>query len=252
MPELPSSLDILGIPLTAFDDVQHAVECIGQRVERNEKSFVIAINPEKVLLGNENQDLRQCMDRANLFICDGIGAAVAAKLLHGRRVSRVTGVSLFFQLLEQADKQQWEVFLLGAKEETNRVACEQLTAKHPGLKIVGRQSGYFDSDEEVIESINQSQAKLLFVAMGSPRQEIWVHKHFEQLNPSLLMGVGGSFDVASGHVKRAPMLAQKTGTEFLYRLIAQPSRWRRQVFRLPRFAYLVFKTRLGFGTSCDE
>ena len=248
MLELPHNHDIVGIPVTGFADVNHAVDCISNRIDRTEKSFVIAINPEKVLLGNENTELRQSMDRANVFICDGVGAAAALKILHGKSVKRVTGVSLFFELLAQAEQKKWGVFLLGAKEETNKAACEQLLLKYPNLVIAGRQNGYFDNDEDLIQQINKSQARLLFVAMGSPRQEIWIHRHIDQLSPSLLMGVGGSFDVASGQVKRAPMIAQKTGTEFLYRLIAQPSRWRRQVFRLPRFAFQVLKMRLSRRT----
>jgi hypothetical protein len=114
---------------------------------------------------------------------------------------------------------------------------------HPGLDIAGRQDGYFDNDDDVIRHINDSGADMLFVAMGSPRQEKWINKHRDRIYAPYCMGVGGTLDVVNGNVKWAPKFFRKTGTEFLYRLISQPKRIKRQKV-LPKFMFLVFKAML--------
>ena len=160
-------------------------------------------------------------------------------------IARITGISLFFQLIQTAAVKGWKVFLLGASPDSNQGAFDTLSAQYPGLKIVGHIDGFFQDSQEVVRQVNASGADIVFVAMGSPKQEFWIAEHREAIDAPFCMGVGGTFDVVSGKAKWAPSFFRKTGTEWLYRLLSDPRRWRRQLV-LPRFAWLVLKAKL-FG-----
>jgi N-acetylglucosaminyldiphosphoundecaprenol N-acetyl-beta-D-mannosaminyltransferase len=238
-----NSLNVFGIPITQLHSYRHAEDVIVQRIRNKQKTFCVAINPEKIYRSQVDEELRKLINSADFHICDGIGAAVAARILHRKKIGRVTGVQLFLNLMARAEKEGLKVFLLGASPQSNDVAFTRLKEMHPGLDIVGRQDGYFDNDDDVIQHINDSEADMLFVAMGSPRQEKWVNEHRGRINAPYCMGVGGTLDVVSGNVKWAPKLFRKTGTEFLYRLISEPKRIKRQIV-LPKFMFLVFKGML--------
>ena len=129
------------------------------------------------------------------------------------------------------------LFLLGASAESNRQAAAALVERYPALQIVGREDGYFQDSEAIVRKINASDAELLFVAMGSPKQELWIAQHRDAIEAPFCMGVGGTFDVAAGTARRAPIIFQKTGTEFLFQLVTRPgwslaTRWRRIGARL--------------------
>jgi len=237
-------LDLFGVPLTNFKSYSHAVDNIFERIRQSRKTFCVAINPEKIYRSQTDSELMALINSGDFHICDGVGAAVASKILLGRKISRITGVMLFIHLIARAEKEGSKVFLLGASPESNEGACRKLKEMHPALKIVGRQDGYFDNDNKVIRQINNSIADMLFVAMGSPRQEKWIAQHRDMINAPYCMGVGGTFDIVSGRVKWAPAIFRKTGTEFLYRLIKDPKRWKRQLV-LPKFAFIVLKARIA-------
>ena len=236
-------LDVLGIRLTNLRSYAHAVDSIVGRIQRAQKTFCVAINPEKIYRAQSDPALRALMDSADVHICDGIGAKMAARVLHGTRVGRITGVQLFFRLMARAEQTGLGVFLLGASAESNKGACKKLCEIHPRLRIVGTQDGYFENDEEVVRRINTSGADMLFVAMGSPRQEEWIVQHRGTIKAPYCMGIGGTLDVVSGRVTWAPKIFRKTGTEWLYRLVTEPRRWKRQLV-LPRFALLILKARV--------
>ncbi len=225
----PKRIDILGIPLSVLASYEEAVGRIIDRIRRGQKTFCVALTPEKSYRAHKDDELKQIIQVADLHICDGIGMAIAASILHGRRVTRVTGVDLFERLVARAEMEGLSVFLLGARPESNAGAAEMLQARHPALRIVGRQHGYIEDDVQVVEKIRTSRPDMLFVAMGSPRQEVWVAQHYDRLDVPYCMGVGGSFDVVSGHARRAPRWAQKSGTEFLYRFALEPRRWKREL-----------------------
>ncbi len=240
----PAPLDILGVPVTPFDSYAEAIDCVNRLLAAKQKVFCVAINPEKIHRARHDARMMALLQQAQIRICDGVGAAIAARILHGRKVTRITGVRLFFELNAEAAKRQWKVFLLGASPQVNESAAARLTEKHPQLQIAGRRDGYFKDAEQVVAEINKSGADLLFVALGSPKQEEFIVQHREQLNPAFCMGIGGSLDVASGRVKWAPKFFRKTGTEWLYRLLCRPSRWRRQL-ALPLFLFDVLKAKLS-------
>ena len=236
-------LEILGIPVTAFDSYSLAADYVLGRLNGGRRTFCVAINPEKMHRALAEPRLSAILREADMGLCDGIGIVIAARLLHGQRIRRCTGVGLFFELLRKSAERAVPVFFLGATAESNRQACETLTRRYPGLRIVGSQDGYFEDSASVVREINESGAHCLFVALGSPRQEFWISKHLEELDVPFCMGIGGSLDVASGGVNRAPGVFRKTGTEFLYRLTKEPRRWRRQV-ALPLFLHAVLREKL--------
>ncbi len=229
MKSRPREIDILGMPLTVLaspdDAANHVVDC----VQRGQRTFCIAMNPEKSYRAQRSKSLKQIIKSAELHICDGIGMAIAARVLHRRKVVRVTGVDLFQKLIARAQKLGLKVFLFGATPESNAGACKSLRRMYPQLRIVGSQHGYHDNDADVVDAVNASGADMLFVAMGSPRQETWIAAHRDSLNVPYCMGVGGSFDVLSGCAKRAPKVFCATGTEFLYRFAKEPKRWKREL-----------------------
>jgi N-acetylglucosaminyldiphosphoundecaprenol N-acetyl-beta-D-mannosaminyltransferase len=235
------SLPVLGVDVSAFDSYSHAVAWTADRIAAGKKTFCVAINPEKVYRAGKDQRLASVLESAHMRICDGAGVSLACLLLHGRTVPRCTGVDLFLHLMNAAAAKQWSIFVLGASPEANRIASDVLAKRFPGLKVAGRQDGFFKDDAAVVQAINRSGADILFVAMGSPRQEYWIAEHMGELRPTFCMGVGGTLDVVSGIAKRAPALFRKTGTEWFYRLALQPSRFRRQL-ALPLFAFEVFKS----------
>jgi N-acetylglucosaminyldiphosphoundecaprenol N-acetyl-beta-D-mannosaminyltransferase len=230
--------EVLGIPITCFSSYDHAAKSIVRRIEEGQRTFCVVINPEKVCFARNDDSFAEIVRKGNMHVCDGVGTALAVRLITGWRIPRITGVGLFFKLVEVAQSLGLKLFLLGAKPETNTKAYEALRQKYPTLQIAGRQHGYFENVSEVIQQINASRADILFAALGSPWQERWLSEHWAQIHVPFCMGVGGSFDVLSGTSRRAPALFQRTGTEFLYRLICQPRRWRRQSV-LPGFALRV-------------
>lgn len=245
---LPEPISVMGVKITPFSDYAQVCRCIEGLIESGNKAFSVAINPEKIYRANREPDLKELLNRADIGICDGIGAALAVRLLNGRPITRITGVSLFFELVKSAEKKGWKMFLLGASPESNEGAFEKLLEDYPSLKIVGRVDGYFKDSGEVIRQINDSAADIVFVAMGSPKQELWISENREAINAAFCMGVGGTFDVVSGKVKWAPPFFRATGTEWLYRLICEPKRWRRQLV-LPKFAWEVLKSKFVGGVN---
>ena len=240
----PAPLDVLGASVTPFESYDQAVVCIADAIDAGRKTFCVAINPQKIHRMWHDAGLRDVVDRADIGIVDGIGVSVAAKILQGIALPRCTGCDLFFRLLPLARRKSWGVFLLGASPESNSGAAAALAERFRGLRIVGLQDGFFSDSDEVVRKINDSGAEMLFVAMGTPRQEMWIASHMDELNTRLMMGVGGSLDVASGTNRRAPKLFCRTGTEFLYQLISQPWRWKRQ---LAYFSFMmqIFAQRLS-------
>jgi N-acetylglucosaminyldiphosphoundecaprenol N-acetyl-beta-D-mannosaminyltransferase len=218
---------IMGVPITCFRSYRHAVECILARIRTHTKTFCLAVGPEKICFARGDISLRDVIRRADIHCCDGVGAALAIRLLHGRVVPRITGVQLFYELLAAAQEEALRVFLLGARPRSSELAYRRLREQFPDLQLVGRHDGYFDEDEPIIEQINTARPDMLFVAMGSPKQEMWIARYRGAIAAPYCMGIGGTLDVVSGQAKWAPRFVRRTGTEFLYRLVMEPRRWRR-------------------------
>ncbi len=231
--------NILGIDVCSDTYDELAVKLL-QDIDKGRKSFIVAINPEKIMKAQEDRELKSLLNQATYQIPDGIGVILASKLKKGRIRERVTGIDMMLKLCKEATNNGKRIFLYGAKPGIADEAKAKLEEMFPGILIVGTLNGY-EKNEEVIErTINDSGAEIVFVALGSPAQENWIIAHKEKLNPSVYQGVGGSFDVISGRLNRAPAIFQKFGLEWLYRLLKEPWRWKRQL-ELPRFLLRVLR-----------
>lgn len=237
---------VLNTPVDAVD-MEGALAFVDVQVRKGSgPRFVLAVNPEKVYVLRENAFLRKFFEDAGLLIPDGIGMVKALRVLHGARVSRVPGADLMQRICGESVARGYRIFVYGGAEEVNEGAVHELERRYPGIHIVGRANGYL-SDEEMpalVERINASGAEVLFVALGSPRQERWLSKYGGQLaNVRVCQGIGGTLDTIVGRVKRAPDAFQKLGLEWLYRLLKQPSRAGRQL-RLIHFAMEILRAKL--------
>ncbi len=228
---------ILGV---AVSDLSYAEleKNIASDIDNQKKSFIVAINPEKVLKARKDKELAHLLDTADYPIADGIGVVIASRLKKGNIKTRVTGIECMDMICALANEKGYKIFLYGAKAETLAKAKAKLEEKYPNIKIVGTENGYEQDNEKIITEINESVADIVFVALGSPKQENWIVGNKDRLCPKIYMGVGGSFDVLSGNIKRAPKFMLKLGLEWLYRLIREPKRFFRQI-KLLKFIFLV-------------
>jgi N-acetylglucosaminyldiphosphoundecaprenol N-acetyl-beta-D-mannosaminyltransferase len=238
-------IEVLGVPVDCVD-FPGALSAIEARLDARRKTTVFAVNPEKIIRAQRDPGLRDCLAGAGLLIPDGIGVVVAARWLGIGAMARVPGSELMPALCELAARRGEGVFLYGAGPEINRRAAEVLERRYPGLTVAGRRDGYLPEGEwpRLIADINGSGAVFLFVALGSPRQEFWIARHAPELRTLVCQGVGGTFDVLAGRVRRAPAAFRKIHLEWFYRLAADPKRLPRQT-ALPRFAWQVLRQRLA-------
>ncbi|WP_017380222.1 WecB/TagA/CpsF family glycosyltransferase [Paenisporosarcina sp. TG-14] len=233
--------NIMGVDVTTLNE-QQLMSHIEDDIKRFQKVRIVAINPEKIMMAEQDLNLRQLLNESTYQIPDGIGVSIASKLSGGIVKGRVTGIGMMGNLLALANKNEWKIFMYGAKPEIVNQAAQNIQKKYPKLIISGTLDGYVNDTQLIMKTINEVQPHILFVALGSPKQELFIKNNMEQLHVNVFQGVGGSFDVFSGHVKRAPELFLKTGTEWLYRLIKQPSRIKRQ-WALPMFLAKVVTSR---------
>lgn len=226
-------------------NTQDAVQLLRQRMESGEKQFIIAQNPEKIMKSREDEELSSIIEnKATLLIADGIGLVIAGRILRLPPITRVTGVGLFEEMVTLANQEKKKVFLYGASPEVNQKAAQILQKRYPDLLVAGRIDGFEQDTEHIIRKIQETQPDYLFVALGTPRQEKWIAEYLDQLPVQLVMGVGGSLDVLTGNVKRAPVWMQKLGIEWLHRLLKQPTRVGRMM-NLPKFLWQVIKSRIN-------
>jgi N-acetylglucosaminyldiphosphoundecaprenol N-acetyl-beta-D-mannosaminyltransferase len=206
---------------------------------------VVAVNPEKVMVARESPELRAALDRAGLLIPDGIGVVWALRRRGASDVGRVTGVDFFVDIVEAAAASGASVFLLGGRPGVAERAADRLRQLVPAVHVAGVRHGYDPPERtpEVLDRIRESGAAVLGLALGSPAQERWMDAHLASLPAvRVCQGLGGTLDVLSGGVRRAPPAVQALGFEWLFRLVQEPARLRRQG-RLPRFALSVLLER---------
>lgn len=205
---------------------------------------IVTINPIMIMEGLRNPEFRRVLMQAELNVPDGAGVVWAAKYVGKPVAERVPGIDLMHELLARSEKQGYRPFLLGADRETIVLAVTKLREKFPELELAGYHHGYFDEsqDHEIIEMIRKAKPDLLFVGRSLLTQEPWIAKYKEELGVPVMMGVGGSFDVISGKLKRAPAAFQKMHLEWFYRLLQEPRRAGRML-ALPRFMWQVVRNR---------
>jgi N-acetylglucosaminyldiphosphoundecaprenol N-acetyl-beta-D-mannosaminyltransferase len=242
----PKRIKILGVPVDCVN-MAEAVTAVDAMVAGDSPQAIIANNPEKVIKAQSDAGLLRQLENTGLLIPDGIGIVLAARILGLARMERVPGSELMPAICKLAEDKGYRVFLFGANPEVNQKTREVLLQRYPGLQIVGNRDGYVaDSDMlSVVQEINLSKAEILFIALGSPKQELWMEEYLPRLDVRVCQGVGGTFDVIAGHVKRAPRIFRQLHLEWFYRLMANPRRMLRQT-ALPKFAFQVlYKKVLG-------
>ncbi len=225
---------ILGVPVD-FVNQREAMAIFKNLMETEGCSLIVTPNSEIVVNATKNEELYHILSGADLIIPDGIGLVYASKIMGKPLSERVTGIDFLEKIILYLAETNQSIYFLGSKpgqgaeKSIAEQAADKICEKYPNLKVAGTHHGYFKENEELelVENINQSGADFLCVALGSPKQEAFVERHRERLKPKAAIGVGGSLDVWSGTLKRAPEFYQKHGLEWLYRFVQEPARYKR-------------------------
>lgn len=232
-------VDILGVKVASLT-MAEAVAQAEMYMEERAGAIIATANAEMILRAVKDAELRQILNDAALVVPDGAGTVWAAHHLGFSMPERVAGFDLVQELLRRAPARGQKVFFFGAAPGIAEAAKQKAEALYPGLSVVGTRDGYFTPAEEaaIVAAVREAAPDLLLVALGVPRQEKWLAKYLRTLGVPLAIGVGGTFDVMAGVVKRAPRWMQRAKLEWFYRGLAQPQRIGR-LMALPRFVWRV-------------
>ncbi len=228
-------------------DRREAIKRVQGFLSGRKPCCIFAANPEKNFSVPKDPDLYEVFKHADLLIPDGIGIVLAARLLHGAKLNRVPGVDLMKDICRLAERTSKSIFLYGARETVNKSAVSRLRFEFPRLRIAGRCNGYVPESQmpELVRRINDSGAAILFLSLGSPKQEKWFASHAAELkHVRVCQGIGGTLDTIAGTVKRAPAIWQQLSLEWLYRLLSDPRRLSRQKV-LPIFGFKVLVSMIA-------
>ena len=231
------SVELLGLNIDDYT-FEEAVVKAKLLIDGEKVSQVVTINPEMFQEAEKNADFANIVREAEMVIPDGVGVKIALQIT-GKKAVRIPGIDFAKRLLKEAASSGIPVAIVGSKEEVVTKAVENLQKEINGLNIVYYHDGYFKDDKPIYNELKSKAPKLILVALGSPRQEQFIYNAKRILNPALMIGVGGSLDVWSGTVKRAPKIFQVLGLEWLYRTVTQPSRFKRIFPTLPLFILKV-------------
>ena len=241
-----SRINIMGVPVDALT-MNQTIHKIMTHIQEGTPTQHMAINPAKVIRMMEDPNVRNGIRRCEIISVDGVGFYFASHFLGKPLPERVTGIDLMDNLLQEAAKRGLRPYFLGAKQEVVERAVQHYKQKFPALEFAGFRNGYFTPEEEenIAVTIGEAKADLLFVAISSPKKEQFLAKWRDTINIPFCMGVGGSFDVIAGKVKRAPKVLQRLGLEWTYRWKQEPRRMlRRNVVDTPKFVALVVINKL--------
>lgn len=218
------------------------VEYLTGAIESGRSHRVVTANPIMLMEGFENAEFQRLLKTADLVVPDGAGVVWAAKHVGQPVRERVAGFDLMHELLRVGDRRGWKVYLLGTTPENIEAAHANLRRQYPGVQFVGYRDGFFAEreDGEVVAAIREANPDMLFVARSMLTQEPWLAKYKSVLQVPVMMGVGGTLDIAAGKLKRAPLLFRKLRLEWFYRLLQEPSRFGRML-ALPRFVLKVLR-----------
>ena len=236
-------VDILGVKVASLT-MTEAIDQAETYMEGYSHAIIATANAEMIMRAVKDEELRRVLNDAALVVPDGAGTVWAARHLGCAMPERVTGFDLVQELLRRAPARRQKVFFFGAAPGIAEAAKQKAEVLYPGLSVVGTRDGYFTPTEEpaIVAAIREARPNLLLVALGVPRQEKWLAKYQEVLEVPLSIGVGGTFDVMAGVVKRAPHWMQRAKLEWLYRGLVQPQRIGR-LMALPQFVWRVWGTK---------
>ena len=241
------SISLLGVRVHRVD-MEATLNIIRGFISSGNPHIIVTADASAIVIAQNDEDFRGIINNADLVTPDGAGLLKAAKLFGTPLIDRVSGVDIANNVCGMGAEDGFSIFLLGAKPGIAEMAGERLKQQYPGLKIAGTHHGYFTEAENaaIAAKVRDAGAKVLLVGLGIPRQEKWIRDHLSELGVCMAMGVGGSFDVLSGQIRRAPVWMQRHGLEWVYRLAKDPKKITK-VATLPRFVMLVLIGRILGG-----
>ena len=244
--QIPPTATILNVNVHALTNGQ-TLALIEQFIATGQPHQLTTVNPEFVVEAQHDDEFRRIINNAALALPDGIGLLKAARFLQTTPLpERVPGSDLVVRLAELSHRQGYRIYFLGAWDGVAEQAIHNLTQRYPNLQVAGYYAGSPApaDNEAILQRILPTQPDILLVAYGAPKQDKWIARNIERLHVPVCIGVGGSFDFIAGTAKRAPVWMQNLNLEWLHRLIQQPWRWRRIWNAVPRFSWLVLKSKL--------
>lgn len=234
----------LAIDQLTFED---AVQQIGRLVDLHQGGYVFTANVDHVVLAEDNAQFREAYSRAAISVVDGMPIVWASKAMDVTLPERIAGSDLILPLMKLGAERKWRVFLLGAGPGVAAKVAKQVKDAY-GVEVVGWDSPMVKTDagdaqnDPIVAKIREEDPHLLFVALGSPKQEVWISQVAGKLGPTVAIGIGAGFDFIAGTAKRAPRWISKAGFEWLYRLVNEPKRlWRRYILNDSRFATILVR-----------
>lgn len=239
-------IEIGGIPVDPLT-MDQTLDLINSAITENRHIHHVVINAAKVVNAQKDMELKKSIVDCDIINADGMAIVWASRFLRRPLPERVAGIDLMESLVGLAAQKKYRIFFLGAKEEIVKKVVEVYSSKYGSEIIAGYRNGYFNKEEEqtIAGQIAASKANILFVAMSSPKKEIFLNTYKNSISASFIMGVGGSFDVVAGFVKRAPLWMQKAGLEWFYRVLQEPGRmWKRYLVGNSKFIYLILKEKM--------
>lgn len=237
------TITILGVPIDRItrDEAGTITEDLIKGSNKSCK-MIFAPNVEFIMYAQKDKKFAEILKQSSLSTPDSVGIMIGAKLQKKAFKERIPGQSYFRKIIELSNEKGYSIYLLGGKPGIAEIAKENLEKLFPNVNIVGTHHGYFDEDEEkeVIKEINSLQPNVLFVALGAPKQEKWIYDHRNELSVDVATGQGGTYDYEAGRIKRAPVIIQKMGIEWFWRLCREPSRIKRQLVLPVYLAKVLF------------
>lgn len=243
--QIPPTATILGVKVHALTNTR-TLALIEAFIASGQPHQLVTVNPEFVVEAQHDAEFRQIINRAALAMPDGIGVLKAARFLGTTPLpERVAGSDLVVRLAELSHLKGYRIYFLGAQPGVAEQAIEKLRQPYPNLQVAGTYAGSpaIAENEAIVERILPTRPDILLVAYGAPRQDKWIARNLERLQIPVCIGVGGSFDFIAGTQQRAPAWVQRLGLEWFHRLLTQPWRWRRIWNAVPRFSWLVLRSR---------
>ena len=239
------TVDIFGCNVAAIN-MKETITEVEKIIENRQLTQHVVINASKVVLMNENEEIKKIVQDCPIINADGQSIVWASKFLGRPLPERVAGIDLMDELIKLSSEKGYSIYFFGAKEEVVLKVIEIYKEKYPNLKVKGYRNGYFkeEDNEAIVEDMRKSNADILFVAFSSPKKEYWIKENIEKINIPFCMGVGGSFDVVAGVTERAPKWMQNIGLEWFYRFLQEPKRmWKRYLVGNSKFIYLTIKEK---------
>ncbi|MBN1523374.1 MAG: WecB/TagA/CpsF family glycosyltransferase [Spirochaetales bacterium] len=242
---MKNKINVLKVGITPCSYTEIA-KTIAGAIKTGTTIHIVTANAAMITAAWKDRQLSRCLDEAEMVTADGMSVVWAIRFLGNKAIDRVTGIDAAYKIFKQAEKLGHRIFLLGAAQEVLMSAVKVIQKQFPALILAGFHHGYFKSDTVMVSIIKKVRPDILLVGMGFSMQEKWIYNNKTSLDIPVIMGVGGTFDVISGEIPRAPVWMQKTGLEWLFRLLQEPQRlWKRYLVSNTMFIYNVLKMKLS-------